>query len=92
MTRASRGISPIQEKARGNDMKAKNVSVKKTKVSVKKPLDSMSVGAASSLPMGPSAGLRPGGMCKGGMAKKGYFKGGSVDGCVEKGKTRGKFV
>ncbi len=80
----SRGISSIQKKARGNDMKAKNVSVKKTKVAVKKPIDSMSVGAASSLPMGPAAGMKCGGKVKG------YFKGGSVDGAVKKGRTRGK--
>lgn len=82
----SRGISSIQKKARGNDMKAKNVSVKKTKVAVKKPIDSMSVGSASSLPMGPAAGMKKGGSCKG------YFKGGSVDGCISKGHTKGKIV
>lgn len=86
MTMPSRGISPIQEKARGSKMKAKNVSVKKTKVSVKKPFDSMSVGAASSLPMGAGAGMKKGGACKG------YFKGGKVDGCIKKGHTKGKFV
>ena len=107
MTMPSRGISDIQRKARGNKMiKAKNKEV--TKVAVKKrginPLDSMSVGAARSLPMGPNAGLReaPMGMkCggkamkKGGEAKKpckGYFKGGSVDGAIKKGHTKGKFV
>ena len=67
-------------------MKAKNVSMKKTKVSVKKPRDSMSVGAADSLPMGPMAGMKKGGACKG------YYKGGSVDGCITKGRTKGKFV
>ena len=65
-------------------MKAKNVSMKKTKVSVKKPLDTMSVGAAKSLPMGPMAGMKKGGSCKG------YFKGGSVDGAIKKGRTKGK--
>lgn len=97
MTMASRGVHSIQEKARGDDMKAKNVSMKKTKVSVKKPLDSMSVGAAMA-PMDQAAGLRSG-MKKGGscgtkMAKggacKGYFKGGSVDGVIKKGRTKGK--
>lgn len=79
-------------------MKAKNVSMKKTKVSVKKPLNAMSVGAANSLPMPPAAGLRAagpmgmkkGGMCGGGKAMKGYAKGGSIDGVATKGKTRGK--
>lgn len=91
MTRPSRGVPAIQEKARGNDMKAKNVSMKKTKVSVKKPLDSMSVGAANA-PMDRAAGLRAAmGMKKGGSCK-GYAKGGAIDGCATKGKTRGKMV
>lgn len=94
---ASRGISPIQEKARGKGM-AKKEDMRKSmapkpakasmKIKAKAPLDSMSAGAASSLPMGPAVGLRPG-MKKGG-ACKGYYKGGSVDGIVKKGKTRGK--
>lgn len=72
------------------------------KISAKRPLDSMSVGAAMA-PQPPSTGLRSAmpGMKKGGscgtkMAKggacKGYYKGGSVDGCVTKGRTKGKFV
>jgi len=69
-------------------MKAKNVSMKKTKVAVKKPMDSMSAGAANSLPMGPAAGM---GMKKGGSCK-GYKKGGSIDGCAQKGKTKGRMV
>lgn len=69
----------------------------------KAPLDSMSVGAAKSLPAGPMAGLRsagPMGMKKGGScapkkmacggAMKGYAKGGSIDGIAHKGKTKGK--
>ena len=105
MTMPSRGISDIQRKARGNKMvKAKNKDI--TKVSVKKraaaPMGDMSVGAARSLPMGPAAGMGAPGMksggCamkKGGAAKKpckGYFKGGSVDGAIKKGHTKGKFV
>lgn len=91
MTRPSRGVSAIQEKARGSDMKAKNVSMKKTKVSVKKPLDAMSVGAARA-PMPPAAGLRSAmGMKKGGSCK-GYAKGGSIDGVAIKGKTNCKKV
>jgi len=61
-------------------------------------LNAMSLGAANA-PMPPAAGLRSagpmgmkkGGMCAGGKAK-GYYKGGSVDGCVSKGRTKGKFV
>lgn len=88
MTMPSRGISPIQEKARGNTMKkdqVKKMDIKKSKISLKKPFDSASVGAASSLPMGPAAGMK-----KGGKACKGYFKGGSVDGIIKKGHTKGK--
>jgi len=80
MTMPSRGVSPIQKKARGDDMKAKNVSMKKTKVSVKKPMDKMGMGLGSDMPMG----MKKGGSCKG------YFKGGSVDGVVKKGRTKGK--
>ena len=90
MTMPSRGISDIQRKARGNKMvKAKNKEV--TKVSVKKraaPMDRMSVGAANSLPMGPAVGMKKGGMAK--KPCKGYFKGGSVDGIIKKGHTKGK--
>lgn len=82
MTMPSRGISPIQKKAKGVDMKKKGP---------KRPpkLDSVSVGAASG-DMPEALGLRPG-MKKGG-ACKGYYKGGSVDGCVKKGHTRGKLT
>jgi hypothetical protein len=58
------------------------------KISARSPADSMSVGAANSLPMGPAVGLRPG--MKAGGACKGYAKGGSIDGIAQKGKTRGK--
>lgn len=67
------------------------------KIKAKRPmLDSMSVGAAGA-PMPPAAGLRsagPMGMKKGGScgAMKGYYKGGSVDGCISKGRTKGKMV
>lgn len=90
MTMSSRGISPIQEKARGNDMKkdmrkaAGPKMSKKSSMSIKakRPLDSMSVGAKDSLPM--PMGMKSGGACKG------YAKGGAIDGIAKKGKTRGK--
>ena len=102
---ASRGISDIQEKARGSKMAKKPMMGGKTdarkamapkpkksslKISAKRPLDSMSVGAAMA-PQPPSSGLRSAmpGMKKGG-ACKGYYKGGSVDGIVKKAHTRGK--
>ena len=110
---ASRGISDIQEKARGSKMAKKPMMGGKTdarkamapkpkksslKISAKRPLDSMSVGAAMA-PQPPSSGLRSAmpGMKKGGCATmkkggacKGYYKGGSVDGIVKKAHTRGK--
>ena len=90
----SRGISPIQEKARGKGMKkdmrksmAPKPAKSSMKIKAKMPLDSMSVGAAMA-PMDQAAGLRSG-MKKGGSCK-GYAKGGSIDGIAKKGKTRGK--
>ena len=72
MTRASRGISPIQEKARGKGMKkdmrksmAPKPAKSSMKIKAKMPLDSMSVGAAMA-PQDATAGLRTG-MKKGGM-------------------------
>jgi hypothetical protein len=109
----SRGISPIQRKARGNKMAkksgmptlAKKESMK-ARVTKRAPaLNAMSLGAANA-PMPPAAGLRTAGpmgmksggscgtkkMACGGKAMKGYYKGGSVDGCISKGHTKGKFV
>ncbi len=63
-------------------MKAKNVSMKKTKMSVKKPMDRASLGPAKSA--GAIPGMKMGGSCKG------YAKGGSIDGVAKKGKTKGK--
>ena len=98
--------------AKKEDMR-KSMAPKPSKSSVKikakrpSPLDAMSAGAASSLPMGPSVGLRPGmpGMKCGGKVKKmaggGITKAkmGSVktaapsrDGMATKGKTKGKQV
>lgn len=97
MTMPSRGVSPIQKQARGKTTMAdkrkaaapKNVAKKSIKVErkVSAPLDAMSVGAANSLPMGGAAGMKAGG-----SACKGMYKGGKVDGCVSKGRTKGKFV
>lgn len=67
------------------------------KISAKRPLDTMSVGAAMA-PQPPSTGLRSAmpGMKKGGMCK-GYAKGGAVhksgiDGIAKKGRTNCKKV
>lgn len=78
MTRASRGISDIQEHARGNDMKSKSKS-SMGKVARK---SKASLGPAMS--MGAIPGMKMGGSCKG------YAKGGSIDGVAKKGKTKGK--
>jgi hypothetical protein len=90
MTRPSRGISDIQEKARGTDVK-KNMLKNKESVKVKTkktaPMDKVSLGPAMSA--GPIPGM---GMSCGGMAKKTYYKGGKVDGCISKGHTKGKMV
>lgn len=76
---------------------AEKTSMKITKKKAS-PLNTMSVGSAMA-PMDQAAGLRPG-MKKGGScgtkkmscggSMKGYYKGGSVDGAVKKGRTRGK--
>lgn len=82
MTMPSRGISSIQRKATGDDMKCgmkkdgkadarKGMLKNKDKMSTK--LNKMSLGPAS------SAGAMPG-----------YYKGGKVDGCIKKGHTKGK--
>ena len=84
MTMPSRGISSIQRKATGDDMKCgmkegkavrKNMLKNKSKSKTK--MDLMNVGAAE------SAGPFPG---------AGYYKGGKVDGCIKKGRTRGKVL
>lgn len=93
MTRASRGISEIQEHARGSKMKknmAPRTSKTTVKVAKKRPMFpdmGMSVGAARSGNLKNIPGL--GGM-KAGGACKGYAKGGSIDGVAHKGKTKGK--
>ena len=101
MTRPSRGISDIQEKARGNKMtklKAGMAPLKKKDVLKAKVIkrnaptpDMAQLGAMR------SAGLKavpgsPMGMKKGGATCRGMYKGGSVDGAVKKGRTRGKII
>jgi hypothetical protein len=101
MTRASRGISEIQEHARGNKMKkdmAPRTSKTTVKVAKKRPMapgmGDMSVGAARSANLKNVPGLsRMGGMkpgMKSGGSCKGYAKGGAIDGVAHKGKTKGK--
>ena len=92
MTMPSRGISPIQEKARGKGMKkdmrksmAPKPAKSSMKIKAKMPLDSMSVGAAMA-PQDAAAGLRTG-MKKGGSVSSASKR---ADGIATKGKTRGK--
>jgi len=82
MTMPSRGISSIQRKATGDDMKcgmkegkAVRKNMLKNKSKAKSKMDLMNVGSAE------SAGKIPG-----------YYKGGKVDGCIKKGHTKGKMV
>ena len=85
MTMPSRGISSIQRKATGDDMKCgmsagkevrKGMLKNKSKVGTKlSKMNKANVGMAA------SAGPVPG-----------YYKGGKVDGCIKKGGTRGKMV
>ena len=99
MTRPSRGISDIQEKARGRTdmtkLKAgmaplKKKDVIKAKVTKRAPTpDLAQLGAMRG--MAP-AGMGAPAMKKGGSACKGYAKGGSIDGIAKKGKTRGKMI
>lgn len=81
MTMPSRGISSIQRKATGDDMKCgmkkggdARKGMLKNKSKAKTKMDLMNVGAAESA--GPFPGAR-------------YFKGGKVDGCIKKGHTKG---
>jgi hypothetical protein len=84
MTMASRGISPIQKKARGNKSEKTSMKISKRKASP---------AAMAAGPMG-GMGMKKGGSCAPKMAAggscKGYFKGGSVDGVIKKGRTKGK--
>ena len=98
MTRPSRGVSDIQEKARGNKMR-KLKNKESVKVSVKKKAPSVAGAGPMGMPAGRpgsfggmgslGAGPAPMGMKKGG-ACKGYAKGGSIDGIASKGKTKGR--
>ena len=99
MTRPSRGISDIQEKARGRTdmtkLKAgmaplKKKDVIKAKVTKRAPTPDLAQ-------LGAMRGMAPAGMGapvmkKGGSACRGMYKGGSVDGITKKGKTRGKII
>lgn len=84
MTQVSRGISSIQEKAKGMDKRKavapKDSKKKSTKFSVRKP---------SGPPMDPDM---MGDMASRGGPPMGFKKGGSIDGCAKRGSTKGKMV
>jgi hypothetical protein len=98
MTRPSRGVSDIQEKARGNKMR-KLKNKESVKVSVKKKAPSVAGAGPMGMPAGRpgsfggmgslGAGPAPAGMKCGGSVK-GYAKGGAIDGIATKGKTKGR--
>lgn len=75
MTMPSRGISSIQRKATGDDMKCGMKKGGDARKGMLKNKDKMSVGMAKSATPLP-----------------GYYKGGKVDGCIKKGRTKGKIV
>jgi hypothetical protein len=90
MTRPSRGISDIQEKARGRTDMAKlkagmaplkKKDVIKAKVTKRAPTPDLAQ-------LGAMRGMTPA-MKKGGMC---YSKGGAMDGIAKKGKTRGEII
>ena len=79
MTRPSRGISDIQEKARGRTNMAKLKAGRA-------PLKKKDVIKAKVTKRAPTPDLAQLG------AMRGMYKGGSVDGITKKGKTRGKII
>ena len=79
MTRPSRGISDIQEKARGR------TDMTKLKAGMA-PLKKKDVIKAKVTKRAPTPDLAQLG------AMRGMYKGGSVDGIAKKGKTRGKII
>ena len=79
MTRPSRGISDIQEKARGR------TNMAKLKAGMA-PLKKKDVIKAKVTKRAPTPDLAQLG------AMRGMYKGGSVDGIAKKGKTRGKMI
>ena len=79
MTRPSRGISDIQEKARGR------TNMAKLKAGMA-PLKKKDVIKAKVTKRAPTPDLAQLG------AMRGMYKGGSVDGIAKKGKTRGKVI
>ena len=94
MTRPSRGISDIQEKARGKTDMAKlkaGMFPLKKKDTIKAKVTKRGAPTPDLAQLGAMRGAAPA-MKKGGSACKGYAKGGSIDGIAKKGKTSGKII
>ena len=92
MTRPSRGVSCIQEKARGNDMSSCGMK-KGGKADPRKNAPSNSKKRSSKMSMkgNPMDKATLGSAMSAGPVP-GYKKGGMIDGCAKKGKTKGRFV
>jgi hypothetical protein len=100
MTRPSRGVSDIQEKARGNDMKScgmKKGGEMMDKMSGKK--DPRKTAPSNTKKRSSKLSVKGSPMDKGSLgpamsmgAVPGYKKGGMIDGCAKKGHTKGKMV
>lgn len=100
MTLPSRGVSCIQEKARGNDMKScgmKKGGEMMDKMSGKK--DPRKTAPSNTKKRSSKLSVKGSPMDKGNVgpamtagAIPGFKKGGMIDGCATKGKTRGKIV
>ena len=91
MTRPSRGISDIQEKARGKT----NMAKLKAGMAPLKKKDTIKAKVTKRAPtpdlaqLGAMRGMAPAGMKAGGKC---YAKGGSIDGIAKKGKTKGRMI
>ena len=100
MTLPSRGVSCIQEKARGNDMKScgmKKGGEMMDKMSGKK--DPRKTAPSNTKKRSSKLSVKGSPMGKGNVgpamsagAIPGFKKGGMIDGCATKGKTKGKIV
>lgn len=95
MTRPSRGIAAIQEKARGTDMKCgmKKGGEMMGKKDPRKTAPSNSKKKSSKMSLkGSPMDKGNVGMAMSAGAVPGYKKGGMIDGCAKKGHTKGKIV
>ena len=99
MTRPSRGIAAIQEKARGNDMKSCGMKKGGEMGKMMGKKDPRKTAPSDSKKKATKMSLKGAPMDKGNLgpamsagAIPGFKKGGSIDGCATKGKTKGKMV